>query len=179
MNNNDSPPGKAHPPTNQANHIAIALVLVVGAMTSAAFLAKFGIIPYEAMIFVSGTVGGVVNSFQRIQRLATSGVQNYDPVTQRLIITQIYVSPFVGGIFAFVLYIIFMADFVQGPFFPAFESGAQPYTSFSDFAMLFVPKTNADVAKAIIWAFIAGFSEGLVPNFISKITNDSTPGGER
>lgn len=179
MKNSDSRPDKAQPPTNEANHIAIALVLVVSAMTSAAFLAKFGVLPYETMIFVSGTVGGVVNSFQRIQRLATSGVQRYDPVTQRLIITQIYVSPFVGGIFAFVLYIIFMADFLQGPFFPAFESGEQPYSSFSDFAMLFVPKTNADVAKAIIWAFIAGFSEGLVPNFISKITHDSTPDGER
>jgi len=178
MNNNDGPPRNVRLPINQANHISIALVLVVGAMTSAAFLAKFAIIPYEAMIFVSGTVGGVVNSFLRVQRLATSGMRSDDPVTQRLIITQIYVSPFVGGIFAFVLYIIFMADFVQGPFFPAFESGEQPYTSFSDFALLFVPKTNGDVAKAIIWAFIAGFSEGLVPNFISKITNDSTPSGE-
>gem|GEM_PF-5180699 len=43
------------------------------------------------------------------------------------------------------------------------------YTTFREFARVTEPATHADVAKAILWAFIAGFSEGLVPNVIDRI----------
>ncbi len=105
--------------------------------------------------------------------MTTSKAQEYSAVTERMVTIQIYVSPFVGGVFAFVLYVIFMAGFLQGSLFPIFASGDEAYKTFSDFAALYVPATNADVAKAIIWAFIAGFSEGLVPNFISKLAKDA------
>lgn len=159
--------------SRHATHVAIAIIIVVAAMTVTAFLSKYGLVPYEALIFVSGTVGGVVNSFRQIQNLSTTGNQEYSPMTDRLLTIQIYASPFVGGIFAFVLYIIFMAGFIQGSLFPVFASGKETYKTFSDFAALNVPATNADVAKAIVWAFIAGFSESLVPNFINKIVKDS------
>nr|WP_320015267.1 hypothetical protein [uncultured Desulfobacter sp.] len=94
-------------------------------------------------------------------------------MTERMVTIQIYVSPFVDGVFAFVLYVIFMAEFMRCSLFPVFSSGEEAYKTFSDFAALYVSATNADVVKAIIWAFIAGFSEGLVPNFISKIAKDA------
>lgn len=172
MNTNDSQQSKLRTEPNQATHIAIAIILVVGAMTTTAFLATFGLVPYEALIFVSGTVGGVVNSFRRIQNLSTAKTHESSPMTERLVTIQIYVSPFVGGIFAFVLYTIFMAGLIQGSLFPEFVEPAK-YVSYKDFAASSIPATNADVAKAIVWAFIAGFSEGLVPNFISKITKDA------
>jgi hypothetical protein len=31
------------------------------------------------------------------------------------------------------------------------------------------PKTNADMAKILIWSFVAGYSEKLVPNMVTKI----------
>ena len=161
--------------TNEATHVAIMIIMVVVTMTTAAILAKFGWIPYETLIFVSGTVGGAVNSFRRIQDLSMIKVERSDARTERLITIQIYLSPFVGGVFAFVLYTIFMAGFVQGSFFPAFASGEVPYTTYRDFARLSIPATNVDVAKSIVWAFIAGFSEGLVPNFINKIAEDTGP----
>jgi hypothetical protein len=173
MNTTDSQVTKPWTQTNQATHVAIAIILVVAAMTTTAFLAKFGLVPYETLIFVSGTVGGVVNSFRRIQNLTTTNVQESSAMTERLVTIQIYVSPFVGGVFAFVLYTIFMAGFVQGSFFPVFASGKETFKTFGDFAAVTIPATNSDVAKAIVWAFIAGFSEGLVPNFISKIVKDA------
>jgi hypothetical protein len=173
MNTTDSQQAKPRMQRNQATHVAIAIVLVVACMTTSAFLAKFGLVPYETLIFVAGTVGGVVNSFRRIQGLTRAKVQQPSAMTARLVTIQIYVSPFVGGIFAFVLYLIFMSGFVQGSLFPVFASGQESYKTFRDFAALSVPATNADVAKAIVWAFMAGFSEGLVPNFISKLAKDA------
>ena len=173
MNTTDSQQTKPRTQPNQATHVAIAIILVVAAMTSSAFLAKFGLVPYELLIFVSGTVGGAVNSFRRIQKLTTAKAQESSAMTGRLVTIQIYLSPFVGGVFAFVLYLIFMAGFVQGSFFPDFANGEETFGTFRDFARCSIPATNADVAKAIVWAFIAGFSEGLVPNFISKIAKDA------
>jgi hypothetical protein len=48
------------------------------------------------------------------------------------------------------------------------------YDTFQKFAPGANPATNQDAAKAIVWAFIAGFSEGLVPNFIDKIVKETT-----
>lgn len=160
---------------NPAIHIAIAIVLVVTAMTSAAFLAKAALIPWTTLIFIAGTVGGVVNSFRRLQKLSLSQTRKYSPMTGWLIMIQIYVSPFVGGVFAIVLYLIFMSGLVKGALFPAFNTAnEQAFTTFAEFAANTMPNTNADMAKAIVWGFIAGFSEGMVPNFISKITKESS-----
>lgn len=155
--------------SNQATHVAIIIVIVVVSMTAIAFLAKWGLAPYEALIFVSGTVGGAVNSFRQVQNLSTVKDHQYNAITERMVTIQIYMSPFVGGVFAFVLYTIFMAGFVQGSLFPVFASGGDAYEGYEQFTILSVPATNADVAKALVWSFIAGFSEGFVPNFISKI----------
>lgn len=175
MNTTDTPQTKFCTQPNQATHVAIVIILVVVAMTTTALFATFGWIPYEALIFVSGTVGGALNSFRQLQNLTMDKVERSGATTERLITIQIYLSPFVGGVFAFVLYTIFMAGFVQGSLFPVFASGEQAYTNYSNFATQNIPATNSDVAKAIVWAFIAGFSEGLVPNFISKIAKDAGP----
>ena len=169
MNMTDQPQTHA----NQATHVAIAIIMVVVAMTASAILAALGWIPYETLIFVSGTVGGAVNSFRRIQNMRSAKNETLDAMTERLVTIQIYLSPFVGGVFAFVLYTIFMAGLVQGSLFPEFAAGEEAYKTFSDFAKITIPKENADVAKVIIWSFIAGFSEGLVPNFISKIAKEA------
>jgi hypothetical protein len=164
---------QARPKSNPATHIAIAILLVVAAMTAAAFLAKFGKVPWTTLIFLAGTVGGVVNNFRRIQKLSQAKLRHSSAMAERLVTIQIYVSPFVGGVFAIVLYGIFMSGLVQGSLFPAFQSADEPFATFDKFAALSMPGKNADMAKALVWAFIAGFSEGLVPNFISKITKDA------
>lgn len=164
---------KSHWLLNPATHLAIAIVLVVTAMTSAGMLAKAGSIPWTTLIFIAGTVGGVVNSFRRIQKLSLSPVRKSNPMTGSLVTIQIYVSPFVGGVFAIVLYLIFMSGLIKGSLFPAFQSAEGSFTTFREFAAQTMPATHGDMAKAIVWAFIAGFSEGLVPNFISKLTKEA------
>lgn len=164
---------QARPSSNPATHIAIAIVLVVATMTTTAFLAKADKVPWTTLIFLAGTVGGVVNNFRRIQKLPQVRLKQSSVMAERLVTIQIYVSPFVGGVFAIVLYGIFMSGLVQGALFPAFKSADESFATFDRFAALSMPNKNTDMAKALVWAFIAGFSEGLVPNFISKITKDA------
>jgi len=173
MHNPDTDESKPLSQANPATHVAIAIVLVVVAMTTTAFLAKSELVPWTTLIFIAGTVGGVVNSFRRIQKLSGNRTGSENSMTARLITIQIYVSPFVGGVFAIVLYGVFMSGFVQGTFFPSFAHGEDKFDAFRNFAALDMPASNADVAKALVWAFIAGFSEGLVPNFITKLARET------
>jgi len=164
---------KPRPQSNQATHLAVAILLVVTAMTTAAFLAKAGIVPWTTLIFMAGTAGGVVNNFRRLQKLSLTKVRHASAMAERLVTIQIYASPFVGGVFAIVLYGVFMSGLVEGALFPTFQSTKEPFTTFREFAALAMPASNADMAKALVWAFFAGFSEGLVPNFINKMTKDA------
>jgi hypothetical protein len=156
----------------QAIHTGITILIVVLCTTGAAYLARAGG-PLCLIIFMVGTVGGTANNFRRVQKMTVGPKAKLDLTTSRLITIQIYTSPILGGVFAFALYLIFMAGFLQGTFFPQFKSGSDPYETFATFAALTEPATHADVAKAVIWAFIAGFSERLVPNFIDKIAKEA------
>lgn len=178
MNTTGSHETKHRTRANPATHMSITIILVVCAMTATAFLAKFELVPWTTLIFVAGTVGGVVNNFRRLQKLPETKAPASSAMTDQLVTLQIYVSPFVGGVFAIVLYGIFMSGFVQGSFFPAFAAVEKPFTTFREFAASAMPATNADMAKAIVWAFIAGFSEGLVPNMITKIAEDAGAKGD-
>ena len=163
----------------QAIHITITVTLIVLGMTAATLLAtqlkdppSFAL---EMIIFLAGTVGGVANNYRRLLGIPLGVLADENPITKQLITFQIYVSPVVGGIFSIVLYLLFMSNILQGTLFPAFSTVMQTgYESFKLFAHGANPATNQDVARAIVWAFIAGFSEGLVPNFIDKIAQETT-----
>ncbi|GEM_PF-3012093 len=162
----------------QAIHITITVVLIVLGMTVATLLATQLKDPppfaLEFIIFLTGTVGGVANNYRRLLALSLDVIADENPITKQLITFQIYVSPLVGGIFSIVLYLLFMSNILQGTLFPAFSPVMQQgYDSFKLFAHVANPATNQDAAKAIVWAFIAGFSEGLVPNFIDKIGKET------
>jgi hypothetical protein len=156
----------------QAIHTGITILAVVLCTTGAAYLARAGG-PLCLVIFMVGTVGGTANNFRRVQKMIIGSTAKTDIKTSRLITIQIYTSPILGGVFAFALYLIFMAGFLEGSFFPKFKSTSDPYETFAIFAALTEPATHADVAKAVLWAFIAGFSERFVPNFIDKIAKEA------
>ena len=161
----------------QAIHITVTVAVIVLGMTAATLLATQLTDPptfaLELIIFLAGTVGGVANNYRRLLGVPLGVLKDEDPTTKQLITFQIYVSPIVGGVFAIVLYLLFMSNILQGNLFPAFNNMENVYDTFQNFAHGANPATNQDAAKAIVWAFIAGFSEGLVPNFIDKIVKET------
>jgi hypothetical protein len=96
-----------------------------------------------------------------------------DKATILLLRLQIFLSPLFGGLFAFVLYGVFASGIIQGEIFPRFQHSEDEYTSPYEFVDATVPETNEDAAKALLWAFIAGFAEGFVPNFIDKLVKEA------
>ncbi len=159
----------------QALHLLIVTILVVSA-TGVGALLLANSEQYSSlvvMVFMAGTIGGVANNYRRLYLLPTNTRALLDTDSQRLLIIQLYLSPWIGGIFAVVLYGVFAADALQGALFPAFQAGDDPFETAHSFADHMLPATNRDAAKALLWAFIAGFAEYLLPNFIDKIARDN------
>lgn len=161
----------------EAIHLLIVTITVVCA-TGLAGLLLANSEQYSSlivMVFMAGTIGGVANNYRRLYLLPTDAAVLTDSDASRLLTIQLYISPWIGGIFAVVMYGIFAAGALQGELFPEFQAINERFTTASAFADLLVPATNIDAAKAILWAFVAGFAELLVPNFIDKLTRENMP----
>ena len=80
---------------------------------------------------------------------------------------------FVSGILAVFVYAVFAGGIVQGALFPAFSLADVSFVDMESFLRDIKPKTNSDVAKALVWSFIAGYSQRFVPNLFEQLDRSS------
>ncbi|MCW1840579.1 hypothetical protein [Prosthecomicrobium hirschii] len=93
------------------------------------------------------------------------------------------VPPFIGFVAATVLYLLFAADLISGSLFPKFRcaigsNDVQSCKSFEDLMEYFSPASAIDYARALIWGFVAGFSERLVPDHLRNFSLARTTPGQ-
>jgi hypothetical protein len=77
-----------------------------------------------------------------------------------------------GAIFAAILYMLFTGTFLTGNVFPEIATPAEKLKDalpFGAFATSTGPATGIDFSKLLVWSFIAGFAERLVPDALSRI----------
>lgn len=161
-------------------HSGLATVLLVITLLSLlglyVFFEKISLI---LMLMLMGALGGLTNNYLRLRSIPLDESQFIDSTSNRMAILQIYVSPIVAGVFALVLYGMFAAGILQGALFPEFKGLDDPYKSFNEMFRSLEPKSQMDAAKALIWGFIAGFSERLVPNIIDRIVVEAERSGKK
>jgi hypothetical protein len=121
--------------------------------------------------FVCGIVGGFVSIQQRLQKISDDELS----LLQQSWL-MVLVIPIFGGVFALVLYVLFLSGLINSKIFPAFyiPQFDDPPTAdnIQAFLTLTNPKSGEDLAKLIFWTFCAGFSERLVPQIIRKVSSD-------
>lgn len=153
-------------------------------MTAAALLALgviFSLTYYLDQRFMmtwSGLLCGVIGGFVSIQqRLRGVSDQELELLTASWF--QILLIPIFGGVFALVLYVLFLSGIVSGHVFPEFHFPLRPEPGpdanyIFDVLTKTYPNSGEDLAKFLFWSFVAGFSERFVPQIISNVTSTAS-----
>jgi hypothetical protein len=119
-----------------------------------------------------GIIGGFVSSQRRMQSIPT----DTDPLVSIFGLDNaryyLWLSPLLGGIFAVILTLMFVAGVLQGTIFPDFHvpSRIVGRSLFSIFAYQALPNGTESWAKLFVWAFLAGFAERLVPDSLDRLS---------
>lgn len=155
--------------------VVIALIIVVftlllgfGFWRSIPFDSGASKYPIAWFIIIAAILGSVVNEPFRESEAHQS--------TYGWTVAYILWKSSVSIVFAFLLYLLAIGGLIGGELFPQFD--ATPLMQGTHWNMeAFVTKVDPtdykDVAKILIWSFIAGYSEKFVPNLIGKIVKTS------
>ncbi|MDR5904791.1 hypothetical protein [Franzmannia qiaohouensis] len=126
-----------------------------------------------------GIIGGFVSIQQRLNTVTDEELALLDAS-----LFQILLVPIFGGVFALVLYLVFLSGIVSGDLFPQFSFPAHDTRTSGDDFMLSIfretyPSSGPDLAKLLFWSFVAGFSERFVPQLINNVTTRASSAPER
>jgi len=113
------------------------------------------------VVVLFGCLGAFLSTQRRLQQPSEDG----DPLIAILGLYEfnnIKRFPLIaGGLFATVLYFILVAGFLKGDLFPELPAG--------------IPQGGVAWAKLVIWAFLSGFAERLVPDTLDRLVNEVQP----
>jgi hypothetical protein len=130
-----------------------------------------------ACVLYSGIIGGFVSSQRRLQNIPSEG----DPLISVFGLENasyyLWLSPLLGSIFAVTLTAMFAAGILKGSVFPEFvaSTGGTYGLPFFHFTWNTLPKTSEDYGKLLVWAFLAGFAERLVPDSLDTLASKLDP----
>ncbi len=158
---------------------SIFLVTVIVFVFWANFNSVLGLglpeIPLIAMVAFSGMAGAFASILQRIQKFKASTAIGQDDTLIMLSSLDygrlgVYFALISGVVFSTALFLVFAAQLLKGPFFPAiFTPKDTTVLPFSLFASATNPVDGSEYAKLLVWSFLAGFAERMVPDVLDKI----------
>lgn len=137
-------------------------------------LPPFGSVANYMIVLTFATTGSVVSIIQRSHKASQLGPVATDPIAQinglRYGLFGLLMAGLTGPVSALLLIALFASDDIKlGELSPAFV--ACDGTARSEFRLMdhcAALKSHADVAKMLVWAFVAGFTERLLPDVLDR-----------
>jgi hypothetical protein len=125
------------------------------------------------MVVMAGVLGATFSLIRRAQTPAMDGDAMRNVQNLAAADTYFFLTPLTGAIGALVLYAFFCGGLLEGTLFPriACPPGIPQPMRFMDFLLNADPVSWPDQGKALVWCFIAGFAERLVPDAIDRLTS--------
>ena len=106
-----------------------------------------------------GSVGGLVSVMQRIKRSDSTDVKSLEILPS----WPLALAPIMGALGGLLICLLFRSELIKGSLFPDFSSTIQ------------ADLKDPDFFKLMVWAFIAGFSEKLVPDTLDWLASNARP----
>lgn len=137
-------------------------------------------VPTEATAFLVviflGAMGGLVSMQQRFQSASDEGdpIQNVSELAHGWF--SLFLAPLSGAVFAAVIFLCFIGGLLEGELFPEINFPTQDRLSIAGFLRTAGPAAGGEYAKLMVWAFIAGFAERLVPDTLSRFVAKKAEG---
>lgn len=124
-------------------------------------LDQFATLP---LIPVFGAMGAMLSLQQRIENMPSKGDTVRNVLAMESGRETTWITSIAGAIFAVILNLIFAAGMIEGNLFPSFN--------YLDGQGIISPGSGplSDISKMLIWAFVAGFAERIVPDTITRLT---------
>ncbi len=135
-----------------------------------ALFAKYSVWDFRCslLIFFSGNVGSFVGIHRSLNQLNDDDLVDLSSSWLGLIVPS-----FVGGILAFVLYMMFLGNIVSGVLFPTFVPNADYVAKgVTNIEALFYQHASnglPDYGKLLFWSFVAGFNQKYVVDVIDSV----------
>ncbi|MBI3528388.1 MAG: hypothetical protein HY067_10510 [Betaproteobacteria bacterium] len=134
------------------------------------------------IIVFTGMAGSLMSIVRRLQDVVAKPLSTSDPVLVQSGLDTGFVGIVLallsGAVFATLLYMLFIAGMsdIAGKLVPEIAVDGDITkcgTTFSTFVTCTGPKSGIDFAKLVVWSFLAGFAERLVPDVLDRITQNA------
>ena len=131
-------------------------------------------VPVLVLVVLLGILGAFFSALTRLYKVDEAGAALISPTVEHLggryLLMYSFVPPVIGAIAAVVLYLIFIGKFLTGVLFPEIGCVAgKECATIQDLMHNYLPVHAEDYGKALVWSFIAGFSERLVPDLLQSL----------
>ena len=159
-------------PKNAFFHACIPPLIIFAVLAKSLWFGAEGDeVPLTLAIFLIGAGGGVISTYFRLKNLAPTQMESNA-------ILQVYITPIIAGLLGWICYAFFLTGMLKGPLFPDFKGQSEVYVNIISVFSI-TPATSLDAAKALLWAFVAGFSEKLIPNILDKLAAQAEASGSQ
>jgi hypothetical protein len=122
-------------------------------------------------VFGVGMLGGVFSTLLRVQKFKLCGINEARALSQAGNQITVILAPAIGGVGAVVVFVMLAAGFLQGSFFPSlkpidFTAGVDALEKLFQLQLA----SSSEAAKLYLLCFLAGFSERLVPDVMTRLS---------
>lgn len=164
--------------------LVLVFVLAIGLLASYKIADNWNP-PVLVVVTLSGMLGAFFSALTRLYNAEQLPLALISETVMELkglhLMIYSFVPAVVGAIASVVIYVGFVSGLIDGGLFPKMvcKAGVEKCTSFVEVLNDYGPEKAADYGKALIWAFIAGFSERLVPDMLQSIVARSQKDGTK
>jgi hypothetical protein len=141
----------------------LLIVFVSVLMLSIIIVIFAGDLRTSILIFTIGNIGSYVAVHKSLSDLTDTELIQLSKSWLGIIVPS-----FVGGILAFVLYLLFLSKILEGALFPTFEPHPDAPRGFESLFAQY-GKSMTDYAKLFFWSFVAGFNQKYVVDVINSV----------